>query len=145
MSLKLFDMEEVYLWVLKRMNEGWVLFAGDSEAIISLEETVYTPDTNKNADFEAASLPPTRTLPFRTLYIGKKTPELREVLNIRKNDEDTFNSLVGVIFHVLPDGQVLGETKHLNPEIDRGSFLEEFVKEIVYGRPEEAIDKEEDK
>ncbi len=140
MSVELFDQEDAYLRILRMLSTDWVAISGEDKMIELLENRVYTPNTNKNANFELAMYP------GFILFLGKKTPELRKFMQL-ENEPEVWNSMF-VINLTSYRGLGKFESKHFPPNMttmEKNLFLEEFVKEIVYGRPEEAIDKEEDK
>ena len=124
MPIRLEDPENAYLELYRKLNNGWIVIIGDSMAIDNIEWQVYTPNTHKNADLELIMSP------NRIFMIGRKRPELRNLLKL-KDDPEGWDSLIAMSVTALPDGRVLIESKHFKPGTDRELYLESFVKDLI--------------
>jgi hypothetical protein len=83
--------EDLEKKLFKLFKEGFIIVQGDNEAIMRLEEEVYTPNTEKNTDFIAFLLP---LFPPNPLYLVKKTIDLKKFLTV-------FNSKIQIDFEKL--------------------------------------------
>jgi hypothetical protein len=131
MTIHLASTEDVYLWLYRRLSKDWIVIGGDPDAIINLEYQVYTPGTFKNADLELVIL---SAFPLRSVMIGRKRPELRNMLKLG-DDLEGWKSLY--FLSLKPFGKLMAlETMHLNPEVDKEHFMEDYVRKIL-GMPVE--------
>ncbi len=76
-GMALLDREIVVDIIDRKIRSGWTIVSGNGEAVIALEQEVYTPGTPANGDFIAFLLP---TLPPRSLYLARKTDRLKALL-----------------------------------------------------------------
>ena len=65
--------------VRKRLLDGWVLVVGSPGCVQALEDTVYTPGTPANADFELI-IAIARSGGIAPLYLARKTERLNQLL-----------------------------------------------------------------
>ena len=131
MSIKLTSMEEGYLMLYRRLSKDWIVIDGDSEALYALEEAVYTPDTFKSADMELALI---AGFPPRAIMIGRKRPELRNILQL---EDDPAGWETMFLLNLKQSGDLtVVEALHLKPGIDREQYMEDFVRDIL-GMPVE--------
>ena len=124
MPVRIEDPENAYLELYRKLNNGWIVIIGDSMAIEHIEWQVYTPNTHKNADLELIMSP------NRIFMIGRKRPELRNLLKL-KDDPEGWDSLIAMGVTALPDSRVLIESRHFKPGTDRELYLEGFVKDLT--------------
>jgi hypothetical protein len=126
MSIKLTSMEEGYLMLYRRLSKDWIVIDGDSEALYALEEIVYTPGTFKSADMELALIAGS---PPRAIMIGRKRPELRNILQL-EDDPAGWESMFLLNLKQSGDLMVV-ETGHLKPGVEREQYMEDFVRDIL--------------
>ena len=124
MTLKIVGSEQTYSWLYRRLSRDWILITGDSEALTRLEYEVYTPNTFKNADFEAVFIPGS------SLFIGRKRPELKNLLQL-KDDPEAWKSLFALILHPMAGNSLIAETEHFRPGIDRERYLEDWIRRLL--------------
>ncbi len=124
MPVKFITTEDTYLDIYHKLVFGWALILGDPDAITAVENSIYTPGTQKNADLEMMMIGRSY------LFIGKKTPELRNLLKL-DNDKDGWDSLLAILFYPpMPGGLFMAETEHYGKE-DREWMLESFVSDLL--------------
>ena len=100
---RLIDEDELFDYVRRRLSEGWVMVTGDNECIEQLEETVYTPGTSENENFEVVIAPSRRPGGplFYTFSLAKKTERLKDFLKNADINDEEFNTLLAIEF-ILP-------------------------------------------
>ena len=107
--------------VKERLQSEWILVEGDALCISLLEETVYTPDTDENKNFEVLVL----GFPPRMLVLAKKTERLTKLLADNGVSDNELQNLIGLILRPKPrpDGidcsayAISTKTKEDRPEI----------------------------
>jgi len=126
MSIKLTSKEDGYLRLYRRLSKDWIVIDGDSEALIALEEIAYTPDTFKSADMELALIAGS---PPRAIMIGRKRPELRNILQL-EDDPAGWESLF--LLNLKQSGDItVVETLHLKRGVDREQYMEDYVRDLL--------------
>lgn len=125
MSIKLSDLEDVYLMVYRKLAFGeWVIMVGESDAVSKIENAIYPPGTTDNADFEAV---------FgsrKYFFMAKKTPNLHALLKLEGN-ADAWDSLFAIKVIDLGGRNVLLDTRHFKRIDEREGLLESVIKALV--------------
>jgi len=134
MAVQLASTEEAYLRLYWRLSKDCIVIDGDPVALNALEYAVYTPGTPRNADIEMAILAGD---PPRVILIGRKRPELRDILKL-EDDPEAWESLFLLILKPIGDIMVV-ETGHLKPGVDRDQYMEDYVRDII-GLPPEGVE-----
>ena len=108
----------------RKLRSGWCIVYGAHDAIIALEEQVFTPGTSANSDFIAFMLP---LFPPPPLYLARKTDGLKHlfpksppvtedewehVVAIELADADT-DGITRVVIRMMSDLSRTGELARL--------------------------------
>lgn len=75
------------------LSNEWICIFGDSEFVSFIEEYVYTPGTDKHENF---MLLRSTDIPFNYIAFGKKTKELKELLNSCMNKPPNYDKLIAI-------------------------------------------------
>jgi len=94
MNVKIIGTDEAVEHARARLNEDWMVIVGDLNIIEHLENVVYTPGTNDNADFEVIGIMP-------IIFLGKKTKRLDDALQ----NQPVFDTTLALL--VKPDEMLL--------------------------------------
>jgi len=131
MPLQIASTEDIYLRLYGKLIKDWIVINGDPGAIISLEYAIYTPGTFKNADLELVIL---SAFPLRSVIIGRKRPELRNLLKLETNP-GRWESLF--MLTLKPSAEyMIFETRHLRPGANREQYMEWFARKVLGLQPE---------
>jgi len=120
------DLKETAAILREKLLNGWFLVTGNQKGIQKLENHIYTPNTDKNADFIAIMLP---TFPgIKILYFGKKTKDLRE--HLKQLSDYEYDTLIGLEFHFAKGENFISECLFLKPEY-REARIDGIVKKML--------------
>lgn len=110
-----------------KLRHGWILVLGNLDAIVSLENEVYTPGTPDNADFALYVLP---GFPPRSLFIAKKTPKLKELMQWQKHELSQREWDLPFVLKLLAldNGHCLSEVTVFHGLKEAVHFTEAFVR-----------------
>ena len=104
LETKVIEESEVYDYVRKRLNEGWVMVTGNGRCVEKLVKEAYMPDgseSDESEDFEIIAVPSQcRGEPrLYVFFLAKKTRRLKEYLKWKINISDyNFNTLLAIDF-----------------------------------------------
>lgn len=124
MTAGLITPQDAFRVLRYRFLDGWIVIAGDIASIDSLEWEIYTPDTDKNEDFELL------TTMQGPLFIGRKTLEFRSFLKLTDGEWDSL--IILLLRRPLTTGKTIAETKLFNGP-NKARMFEELAKKLVYG------------
>jgi len=128
---RLISKEYAFLNLYKKLSADWIIINGDPIAITALTWAIYPTSAPGNADLELVQL---SLFPMRSVLIGRKRPELRELLDL-KDDPEKWESLFMLTVKDT-GGEMVMKTAHLEPGVNRELFMEHFVRNLVNGHKE---------
>jgi hypothetical protein len=130
---RLISREDAFLDLYKKLSADWIIINGDPVAITALAWAIYPTSAPGNADLELVQL---SLFPMRSVLIGRKRPELRELLDF-KNDPEKWETLFMLTVKDAGDGMIT-KSAYLEPGVNRELFMEHFVRNLVNGHKEGA-------
>jgi len=128
---RLISREDAFLDLYKKLSADWIIINGDPAAITALTWAIYPTSAPGNADLELVQL---SLFPMRSVLIGRKRPELRELLDF-KNDPEKWESLFMLTVKDA-GGEMIMKSAYLEPDVNRELFMEHFVRNLVNGHKE---------
>lgn len=129
MEVALLLPDEVKERLKKQLLSGYILFAGNSEAVGNLEEIVYPPGTKLNGLFETYTGPCAFGIGFS---LGKRTKELKDFMHYIPD----FDKTLCIIFHEKISEKdnkfvYLAEQIYRNPKKTMEYSVNAFVNRVV--------------
>jgi hypothetical protein len=115
---------EAYLHTYRRLADSWILITCNPASISLVEDMIYTPGTDRNADLELALIGPTAVM------LGRKRPELRTLLKL-DGDPWGWDSLF--LLDAAPANGIMIQiaTEHFRHGLNGEHYLENFVKRLL--------------
>jgi len=130
---RLISKEYAFLNLYKKLSADWIIINGDPVAITALTWAIYPTSAPGDADLELVQL---SLFPMRSVLIGRKRPELRELLDL-KDDPEKWESHFMLTVKDTDDGMVM-KAANLEPGVNRELIMEHFVRNLVNGHKEGA-------
>jgi len=128
---RLISREDAFLDLYKKLSADWIIINGDPVAITALAWAIYPTSAPGNADLELVQL---SLFPMRSVLIGRKRPELRELLDFN-DDSGKWESLFMLTVKDA-GGEMIMKSAYLEPGVNRELFMEHFVRNLVNGYKE---------
>lgn len=113
--------EEAKQYVKSKLLNQWVILDGDLDTIERLENSIYTPGTPKNREFEIALLSP-----FQRIFLAKKNAALKKLFH----DPPDFSGIIVITFTGGSAENQSGARMAVKPEENFAEVVDELVEDL---------------